>query len=372
MKITILGTAYPLRGGIAHYNALLAQALAKRHQVTTITFKRQYPALLFPGKTQEEGGEAIHGDPAPQLIDSVNPFNWISVGAELRRQKPDLVLFKYWIPFFGPSFGTIVRRAKRGSGTRALIICDNVLPHERRPFDRLFTRYAFSPADFFIVQSDAVERELTAFWPKAVYRKVPHPVYSIFGPTIPRDEARRQLGLAPDRIILFFGYIRRYKGLHTLLDAMAALDPSLGIHLVVAGEFYDGEESYRRQIAALGIGNAVTIRGDYLPNDEVARYVSAADAVVLPYLSATQSGIAQVAYNFDTPVIATDVGGLAEVVRDGVTGLVVPPADPQALAGAITRFFREQMDQRFVPNVREEKKRYTWDALVDAIESLAG
>jgi glycosyltransferase involved in cell wall biosynthesis len=355
---------------MAHYNALLAEALGKRHQVGTITFKRQYPSLLFPGKTQEERGEAIHGTPAPQLIDSVNPFNWLAVGSAIRRTRPDLVIIPYWIPFFGPSFGTIARRIKRGSNTRILMICHNVLPHERRPFDRLFTHYAFSPADFFIVQSDAVERELTAFWPTAVYRKVPHPVYSIFGPAVPRADARRQLGLAYDRIILFFGYIRKYKGLHTLLDAMATLDPSLGVHLVIAGEFYDGAESYRRQIERLGIGNAVTLRGDYLPNDEVARYVSASDAVILPYLSATQSGIAQVAYNFDIPVIATGVGGLAEVVRDGVTGLIVPPADPHALGNAISRFFQERLDLRFVPNVREEKKRYTWDALVDAIESL--
>jgi glycosyltransferase involved in cell wall biosynthesis len=372
MNIVILGTAYPLRGGIAHYNALLAHALQKRHQVDTLTFKRQYPALLFPGKTQNETSGTFHGDPAPRLIDSVNPFNWIRVGRDIRRRKPDLLIFKYWIPFFGPCFGTIARVAARGLGTKVLVICDNVLPHERRLLDRSFTQYAFSAADYFIVQSDAVERELLAFWPQAIYRKVPHPVYSIFGEAVPKAEARQKLGLSSERIILFFGYVRRYKGLHMLLDAMATLDPALGVHLVVAGEFYDDEQAYRQQIAQLGIGDAVTIRADYLPNEEVGRYVSAADAVILPYVSATQSGIAQIAYNFDTPVIATDVGGLAEVVRDGVTGLVVPPADPRALGSAITRYYREQMESRYVPNVREEKKRYTWEALVDAIEALAG
>jgi D-inositol-3-phosphate glycosyltransferase len=372
MNITILGTAYPLRGGIAHYNALLAQALGKRHHVGIVTFKRQYPGFLFPGKTQEETGGQIHGEPAPQLIDSINPFNWLTVGFSLRRLKPDLLIFKYWIPFFGPCFGTIARIAKRGSHTKVLIICDNVLPHERRPLDREFTRYAFSSADFFIAQSDAVERDLLAFWPQAVYRNVPHPVYSIFGNALPKAEARQKLGLTSRRMILFFGYIRRYKGLHMLLDAMNNLDPALGIHLVVAGEFYDDEKGYREQIARLGLSDSVTVRADYLPNEEVGLYVSAADAVILPYVSATQSGIAQIAYHFDTPVIATDVGGLAEVVRDGVTGLVVPPADPVALAAAIRRFYEEQMEDRLVENVRHEKQRYSWDALVEAIETLAG
>jgi glycosyltransferase involved in cell wall biosynthesis len=372
MNITILGTAYPLRGGIAHYNALLAQALGRRHRVEIITFKRQYPGFLFPGKTQEEVGGQLHGDPAPQLIDSINPFNWLRVGFALRRLKPDLLIFKYWIPFFGPCFGTIARIARRGSQTKVLIICDNVLPHERRPLDRQFTQYAFSSADFFIAQSDAVERDLLAFWPQAVYRNVPHPVYSIFGNTLQKADARQKLGITSRRMILFFGYVRRYKGLHMLLDAMTHLDPVLGIHLVVAGEFYDNEDGYREQIARLGLGDSVTVRADYLPNEEVGLYVSAADAVILPYVSATQSGIAQIAYHFDTPVIATDVGGLAEVVRDGVTGLVVPPGDPAALAAAITRFYELKMEDRLVENVRQEKKRYSWDALVEAIEALTG
>jgi glycosyltransferase involved in cell wall biosynthesis len=372
MNITILGTAYPLRGGIAHYNALLAQALGRRHRVEIITFKRQYPGFLFPGKTQEEVGGQLHGDPAPQLIDSINPFNWLRVGFALRRLKPDLLIFKYWIPFFGPCFGTIARIARRGSQTKVLISCDNVLPHERRPLDRQFTQYAFSSADFFIAQSDAVERDLLAFWPQAVYRNVPHPVYSIFGNTLQKADARQKLGITSRRMILFFGYVRRYKGLHMLLDAMTHLDPVLGIHLVVAGEFYDNEEGYREQIARLGLGDSVTVRADYLPNEEVGLYVSAADAVILPYVSATQSGIAQIAYHFDTPVIATDVGGLAEVVRDGLTGLVVPPGDPAALAAAITRFYELKMEDRLVENVRQEKKRYSWDALVEAIEALTG
>lgn len=371
MKIVIVGTAYPLRGGIAHYNALLATALSARHTVETVTFKRQYPAFLFPGKTQAESGGQIHGTPAPQLIDSINPLNWITVGREIRRRRPDLLIFKYWLPFFGPCFGTIARIVKRGTSASAAVICDNVLPHEHRPFDALFTRFMFRQTDFFIVQSDAVERELTAFWPGARYRKVPHPVYNIFGSPLEQQQAKTLLGLPSKRILLFFGYVRRYKGLNVLLDAMRLVPPDLGIHLLVVGEFYDDEQKYRAQVRDLHLDACVTIHSDYLPNEEVAKYFSAADAVVLPYVSATQSGIAQIAYHFDKPVIATDVGGLAEVVLQDKTGFVVPPGDPAALANAITAFYRYDRGAAFTLEVKQEKRKYSWENLVTAIESLA-
>jgi len=371
VKIVIVGTAYPLRGGIAHYNALLASALSARHSVETVTFKRQYPAFLFPGKTQEESGGELHGTPAPQLIDSINPLNWITVGRKIRRRRPDLLIFKYWLPFFGPCFGTIARIVKRGTSARVAVICDNVLPHEHRPFDALFTRFMFRQTDFFIAQSDAVERELTAFWPDARYRKVPHPVYNIFGSPMEPQHAKVLLGLPNKRILLFFGYVRRYKGLHVLLDAMRLVPPDLGIHLLVVGEFYDDEQKYRSHVRDLNLDARVTIRSDYLPNEEVAKYFSAADAVVLPYVSATQSGIAQIAYNFDKPVIATDVGGLAEVVLHDKTGFVVPPGDPAALANAIVAFYRRDRGAAFTLEVEKEKKKYSWDNLVAAIESLA-
>ncbi len=370
MKILILSTAFPLRGGIAHYVGLLAEALAGRHTVETITFKRQYPAFLFPGKTQQEADEGPHGAPAPELMDSVNPFNWFRVAREVRRRSPDLLIFKFWLPFFGPCFGTIAALAKRGTRTKVLFICDNVIPHERRPLDAQFTRYAFRSVDYFIVQSKAVEKDLVTFWPHAVYREVPHPVYTMFGEPVPKDEARRTLGLTSERVLLFFGYVRAYKGLQVLLDALAQAGKEFPVHLLVVGEFYDGEQKYRSQIAALGLENRVTVVSEYVPNDRVRLYFSAADAVVLPYLSATQSGIAQIAFNFDRPVIASDVGGLAETVRADVTGMVVPPGNPSALADAITAYYRDHLETSFVPHVREEKKIYSWEALVTAIESL--
>ena len=371
MKIIIIGTAYPLRGGIAHYNALLGGALSARHEVETITFKRQYPSFLFPGKTQQEIDEGPHAPPAPQLVDSINPFNWIRVARTVRGRRPDLLVFKYWLPFFGPCFGTIAALVKRATGAKVLFICDNILPHEHRPFDMLFTRYAFRRADYFIVQSDAVEKDLRRFWPSAVYRHVAHPVYSMFGDPVDKEEARKALDLDVRPTMLFFGYVRAYKGLHLLLDAMAEVVREKHVHLLVVGEFYDDESSYRSHIKRLGLEYHVTIVSDYVPNERVRMYFSAADAVLLPYLSATQSGIAQIALNFHKPLIATNVGGLAETIRDGVTGLIVVPNDPHALASAILRYYRDGMEQKFVPAVREEKKKYSWEALVSAIEELA-
>jgi len=370
MNITIVGTAYPLRGGIAHYNALLAEALRKRHTVDTITFKRQYPSFLFPGKTQQETGETSQVPPAPELVDSINPFNWLAVGRMIRDRRPDLVIFKYWLPFFGPCFGTIARMARKNKHTKVLFICDNVLPHERRPGDKLFTRYAFSAGDYFIVQSAAVERDLKTVHPNAVYRFAPHPVYTIFGKAMEKHEARRLLGLAEERIVLFFGYVRRYKGLQILLSALQEVRKTLPVRLLVVGEFYVDQAEYQKQIEDLGLQSSVTVVADYVPNDRVAAYFSAADVVILPYLSATQSGITQIAYNFDKPVIASDVGGLAEVVKHGVTGTIVPPNQPGLLAEAILEYYRRNLEAAMVPRVKEEKRLYSWDYFVEAIEAL--
>lgn len=372
MNIIIVGTAYPLRGGISHYNALLYEELSKKHHVQIITFKRQYPSFLFPGKTQKETGGELMRVPSEVLVDSINPLNWLSVGNEINRRAPDLIIFKYWLPFFGPCFGTIARRAKRNGRTKVVYICDNVIPHERRPGDMAFTRYAFAPADGFIVQSDAVEKELNSFWPDARYKNVPHPVYNIFGEGIPKQEARDELHLRAERYLLFFGYVRAYKGLDVLLRALAIARKELDVRLLVVGEFYDDEQKYRQLIKDLQMEDAVTVNADYVANDRVGRYFSAADAVVLPYISATQSGIAQIAYNFDTPVIATDVGGLGEVVLNNKTGFLVPPNNPQALARSIVQYYRENREPEFTAHVREEKKKYTWEALVTAIEGLAG
>lgn len=373
MKITIVGTAYPLRGGIAHYIALLFKALSVQHDVDIVTFRRQYPALLFPGKSQEEDGEAEgFRVPSTALIDSLNPLTWVATGRKIRDRTPDIVLFKYWLPFFGPCFGTVARFAKRGTKARVIYICDNVIPHEHHFGDKLFTQYAFSAGDGFVVQSRSVERDLLSLRPRARYEYIPHPVYDGFGAAVPMEEARGHLGISAANVLLFFGYIRRYKGLSVLLDALARLRGRLDVQLLVVGEFYEDDAPYRKQIERLDLAEMVIIRSTYVPNEEVKFYFSAADAVVLPYTSATQSGIAQIAFNFDTPVIATSVGGLAEVIRNGETGLLVPPSNSEILAERIVEYFTEVDRSRMRMNVREEKKRYTWQNLVDAIERLGG
>ncbi len=375
MNIVIIGTAYPLRGGIAHFNALLAEHLAVRHFVETITFKRQYPRIFFPGKSQEEQGAIENVRPAPQLVDSVNPFNWGAVGRLVKRKQPDLVIFKYWLPFFGPCFGTIASVVKQNPRSKVLYICDNVIPHERRPGDLLLTRYAFKRADYFIVQSRAVEKELLRYFPGAEYRRVPHPVYENFGAPVPKTLARERLQIRSKRVILYFGYVRAYKGLLHLIDAMKSLRDHFGSHedeilLLAVGEFYDDEKKYRDRVTGLGLERSVRFVPDYVPNSQVAEYFSAADIVVLPYLSATQSGIAQIAYNFDKPLIVTNVGGLAEIVADNKTGYVVPPGDAEEIARAVIRFYAEEKELEFAAAVEKEKKIYSWDHFVRSIEEL--
>lgn len=387
MRIVIVGTAYPLRGGIAHYVSLLAETLVKRgHEVRIITFKRQYPKFLFPGKSQEETQSnndlsTIHyplSTVAEQIIDSLNPITWMKAGSVAAKFQPDLILFKYWIPFFAPDYGVIARVAKRlmrkrGKKTKIVFIADNVLPHEKRPGDLAFTRFAFRAVDSFIVQSESVEKDLKKLMPNAKFVRLDHPVYEIFGSRMERTEARQKLSIPHDApAILFFGYIRKYKGLDILLRAMPKILESLPeLRLIIAGEFYDDEAEYRSLISELKIPDKnLVLDTDYIPNEEVAIYFSAASASVLPYRSATQSGIVQIAYNFDQPVIATDVGGLAEIVKDGVSGLIAPRSTPEAVAEKVIEFFSQNLEAKLTGGVIQEKQKYSWDAFAEGVERL--
>ncbi|MFI5263754.1 MAG: glycosyltransferase, partial [Candidatus Kapaibacterium sp.] len=348
MKIVLVGTAYPLRGGIAHYISLLHDSLVKRgHEIHVVTFSRQYPKILFPGKSQEEKGEAGNPIQSIQIIDSVNPFSWRRAGKVIASLDPDMIIFKFWLPFFAPAYGMIARVAKKlltrkGKNCKIVFIADNVIPHEKRFGDRSFTNYAFKAVDYFIVQSDAVERDLKIVKPDAKYIELAHPIYNIFGESIDRKAARKELGIPLDALaILFFGYIRKYKGLDILLRAMPELLKTLPeLRLIIAGEFYSNEEEHKKLIEELKIPSKnLILATDYIANDKVALYFSAANVAVLPYRNATQSGIVQIAYNFDLPVIATDVGGLSEVVIDGVSGLITKEATPELLAKDVLRFF---------------------------------
>jgi D-inositol-3-phosphate glycosyltransferase len=377
LRLGLVGIAWPMRGGIAQYTAILASELARRHRVDLVSFTRQYPSFLFPGKSQLDPSAAPLRFPSTPLVDSIGPWSWERAARHLARGRPDAVVYKYWMPFFAPAFGTIARRVKRicrPQRVRTIMVVDNLLPHERRPFDRTLTRYVMGATDAYIVQSTAVREDLIRLAPKARFLEVPHPVYNLFGEPTPKAEARAALGLpAIGPLLLFFGFVRRYKGLDTLLRALpairSALDPPP--RLLVLGEFYEGRAETAALVRELGLDDAVSIVDEYVADEKVGRYFSAADAVVLPYRSATQSGIVQIAYQLDRPVICTDVGGLAEVVRDGETGFVVPPADPEALTRAVVRYLRDGCEDRFVERIRVEKRKYSWDRMTEAIEILA-
>ena len=371
MKITILSTAYPLRGGISHFNGLLYKELIKKNEVNVITFSRQYPSVLFPGKSQTEEENEIEKIPSEQLVDSINPFNWIKIGNRIKKDKPDLLIFKYWMPFFAPCFGTIARIAKKNGKTKILVICDNVISHERKPAEITLTKYFFSSADYFILLSQKVKDDLLKVKPEAKYRILPHPIYSNFGNPVSKEEAKKKLNLADEKLILFFGFIRDYKGLDILLNAMPELKEKINLKLAVAGEFYSNKEKYLGLISRLNLKDHVYLFTDFIPTSEVKYYFSACDAVVLPYKDATQSGIVQIAMNFKKPVIATNVGGISEVVLDGKTGFIVEKENPSALADAVFRFYSEKRESEFIMNIEAESKKYSWEKFAEGLIELA-
>ena len=371
MKITILSSAYPLRGGISHFIGLLYKELAKNNDVSVITFKRQYPTILFPGKSQFESEETVEKIPTKILVDSINPLNWINVGNKIKNDSPDLLIFKYWIPFFAPCFGTISRIAKKNGRTKVLTICDNIIPHEKKPGDTAITKYFFKYVDYFVMLSKKVQADLLKLKPEAKNKILPHPIYSNFGEPIDKKEARKFLNLPEDgKLILFFGFIRDYKGLDILLEAMKILNAELNIKLIVAGEYYSNEEKYRRIINALGIQNQLYLFTDFIPTSKVKFYFSACDAVILPYRNATQSGIVQIAMNFHKPVIATNVGGIPEVISDNSTGFIVKNESPQDLAKAIKNFYKDNKEDQFISNIIKETTKYSWSTFTEGLFDL--
>ena len=373
MKVIILGPAWPYRGGIAAFNERLArQYQAEGHEVEVVTFTLQYPSFLFPGTTQYSTDPAPEGLKITRKLNSINPFSWLSTGRYIRRQRPDLVLSAFWLPFMAPAMGTALRRAKR-KGMRRVSILHNLIPHEHRPGDKLFSRYFVGSNDAFITLSRSVLDDLNVFDPNGLKPRTfsPHPLYDHYGATLGRKEALNLIGLRENqRYVLFFGFIREYKGLDLLLDAMAdERMEKLGVKLIVAGEFYGDPKPYQEQISRHDIGDRVVLHTEFIPDHEVNRYFCAADLVVQPYKNATQSGVSQIAYHFEKPMVVTNVGGLPEIVPDGKAGFVVKP-DSQEIADAIVRYFEEDWQQRLTMGVREEKKKYAWDKMTAAIASL--
>ena len=371
MKIVILGTSWPYRGGgIAAYNERLArQFMAEGHEVEILTFTLQYPDFLFPGKTQYSDEPAPADLKITRVMNSVNPFSWWEAARLLRRIKPDVMVVKFWIPLMAPCLGTIARLARR-QGIRVVSILDNVIPHEPHFWDKWLIRYFVRSIDHFVAMSDSVKRDCERFLPRTTKARVmlcPHPLYDNFGQPVPQAEAQQQLGLNPDyRYLLFFGFIRDYKGLDLLMHAFA--DPRLRhyrVKLIVAGEFYNNAEQYAQLEKQLGLEGEIVWHTQFIPNDQVRIYFSAADLIVQPYKTATQSGVTQVAYHFSKPMLVTNVGGLAEIVPHGKVGYVTP-VDAKAVADALVDFCSDDNKLRFAQNIETEKKKYAWSRMTEA------
>jgi glycosyltransferase involved in cell wall biosynthesis len=377
MRVVLVGPAHPHRGGIAQYTASLFDAMKSAgHAVSLLSFSRQYPDFLFPGRTQnDESGVPLQVDCEP-LLDSISPRSWSRVADRICDRTADVVVFQWWQPFFAPAYRSVIRQAKRSRETIALFLCHNILSHResvipgRKSFELYLTRLAFRCADGFLVHADEMIPAVQRLNPKGLIRKIYHPLYDFYGKWDFQSSDPVPDSGTGDPVLLFFGTIRRYKGLKTFLRGLAVLRKSMRFKAVIAGEFYVDPAPYYRLARRLGLEECIVWKDHYIPNEEVPTLFRSADLVVLPYLEATQSGVVPVAYQFEVPVIATDVGGLAEVVRQGETGYLVPPEDPEALAGRIQQFFIENRKEEFRRNIVSFRKRLSWGQVVSSIEDL--
>jgi glycosyltransferase involved in cell wall biosynthesis len=369
-KLVIIGPAWPLRGGLSAFDEKLATQFTEKGIQTRIdTFSLQYPSILFPGKSQ------YTTDPKPNnvninvCINSINPFNWIKIGLKLYREKPDLIIVRFWIPFLAPCLGTILKIAKKNKHTKVISIVDNMIPHEKRMGDQLLTKYFVKTVDGFIAMSEKVKTDIKTFSHKPVSIS-PHPIFNHFGDPITKTEARVKLGLPQEeKIILFFGYIRKYKGLDLLIQAMAdETIKKLGIQLMVVGEFYEDASGYHDLVNALGLQDQIKFYSNYIPDGEVKNYVCSADFIIQPYKNATQSGVTPLAYHFEKPMLVTNVGGLADTVPNLKTGIVVEPTT-EAIAKGIKTLY-EMGENHFILNIIEEKKKYSWSQMTEKFLAL--
>lgn len=370
MKILIVGPAWPYRGGIADFDERIAREYIKKgDEVEIFTFTLQYPSFLFPGKTQ------YSPDPRPEDLDikrkvnSINPFNWIKVGRELKKKNADLLIIKFWLPLMAPCFGTIARIVKGNGKTKVVSILDNIIPHEHRPGDKILSKYFVSSIDAFIAMSKSVYDDLKSLNDKKPCLMSPHPIYDNFGTAVSREEAIGSLGLDPSaKYMLFFGFIRDYKGLDILLKAIAdERIKNSDIKLIVAGEFYNNSETYFELEKELGLESKIIWRTDFIADEQVKNYFCASDIIVQPYKTATQSGVTQIAYHFEKPMLVTNVGGLPEIVPNGKVGYSVEP-EAKVIADAINDFYANERYSEFVENIKEEKKKYSWDRMLENVD----
>ncbi len=369
MKIIIIGTAYPYRGGLAAYNERLAKQLRMEgHDISVYTFKLQYPSFLFPGKSQFIEGPGPDDLSIKRLVNSINPFNWLNVGRRVKKEKPDILIFKYWMPFMAPAFGTIARVAISNQHTKVICILDNVIPHEKRPGDRLLTKYFTKCLDGAIAMSRSVQNDLLEFRKDIPVKLNPHPLFDNFGEAVSKPDALAKLNLDPGfRYVLFFGFIRAYKGLDLIIKAFS--DERLrkqNLKLIIAGEFYEDPSPYLKLISDNNLKDEIIMFDRFINDEEVRYFFSASELVVQPYKSATQSGVTQIAYHFDKPMVVTDVGGLKEIVPDGRCGYVVN-CDPQVIADSILDFFENNRSVALIENIRVEKQKYSWSRMTESV-----
>ena len=369
-KVIIIGPAFPFRGGIANFNNALAQEYHNRgDEVIIYSFTLQYPSFLFPGTTQYEIGEPPKNLKIKTLINSVNPFNWFSVARKINKEQPNYVIIRYWLPFLAPCLGSIARLLNKK--IKIISITDNVIPHEKRIGDSLFTHYFVKSCDAFLSLSESVLDDLSRFTDSTLKSFIPHPIYDVFGDAINKEKALDNLGLSSkDKHLLFFGFVRKYKGLDLILQAMSdsrILD--LEIKLIIAGEFYDDKSEYIDMIADLGITKNIIMKSNFIPADQVKDYFCAADMITQTYRTATQSGVTQIAYSFDRPMLVTDVGGLAEIVPNNKVGYVTSQ-NPIEIADAIIDFYTNNKEQEFSANASIEKKRFSWKFFIEGLDNL--
>ena len=370
-KIFIIGPAYPLRGGLASFDELFCEALNNNgHQAEIISFKLQYPQFLFPGSTQYHlNGTAPKNIIIHTLINSINPFSWLKTASFIKKRKPDFIIFRFWIPFMGPALGTIARLVKK-QNIKILAITDNIIPHEKRIGDKYLGSYFINSCDAFITMSKAVMSDLEKIINTTHKKYLLHPLYTAFGEKIPRHEARLKLNLKPeDNVILFFGLIRKYKGLDLLIEAFSLLVNNPKNKLLIVGEFYENKQPYLDLISKYNIQSQVILSDQFIPNDEVKYYFSAANIVALPYRSATQSGVTQVSFHFEVPTLVTNVGGLAEIISHNIAGYVVEP-NAQAIANGLKDYFENHKEAEFTIGMKNEKKKYDWSIFVNEVIDL--
>lgn len=370
MNIVLIGPVYPYKGGIAHYTSLMCKALREYHHVDMISYKLQYPKLLFKKEQKDFANKSFAVENTQYMINTANPVNIICSAARIRKMKADIIIFQWWHPYFAPCYFILAKILKK---SKILFVCHNVFPHERFPMDRLLSKMVLKQGDYFVVQSHMDEKDLLSIKGNAKYVVTPHPTYNAFKmQNMDRSEARKLLGIQDSvPLLLFFGFIREYKGLKYLLKAMPAIKKRIPeTQLWVVGDFGDDKEEYLKLIDESGISKNVVIVEGYIPDQEVEKYFAATDLVVLPYISATQSGIVQIAYGFEKPVIVTNVGGLPDVVEDGKTGYIVNKENEDELANVVIKFFNAVDKLSWEANIREKADEFSWETMVRRMEHL--